>query len=100
MHCGVHQVCCPNERRDPSEILPEVLPDPIAFESQREFVRKILSQEIDLRAKGPDFVRKSQESQASKDYRDHLNSTGSPTEAVAANYNWQPGTELSRQHAA
>src|SRR5690554_3851895 len=87
------------ERRDPVEILPERLPDPIAFESQRDFVRKVLSEELDMRSVGPEYVDKSQESEASKAYRDHLNSTGSPTEVVADQYRWQPGTELSRKIA-
>ncbi len=43
------------ERRDPAEILPAVLPEPIRFESQREFVRKVLNQEVDLRARGKRF---------------------------------------------
>ncbi len=89
-----------HDRRDPAEVLPETLPDPIPFESQREFVRQVLSQEIDLRTAGPNFVGKEQEGEKSIEYRNHLNSSGSPTDAVAANYNWQPGTELSRQNAA
>jgi len=88
------------ERRDPAEILPETLPDPIAYQSNREFVHKILSQEVDLRADGPDFVPKEQEKHASQDYRRHMNSEGVPTEAVAAGYQWYPGTELSRQEPA
>lgn len=87
------------ERRDPAEILPEILPDPIAFQSQREFVRKVLTEEINLRAKGAQYVPKEEESEISKAYRDYLNSTGSPTEAVAANYRWHPGTELARRSA-
>jgi rubrerythrin len=87
------------ERRDPAEILPEILPDPIAFQSQREFVRKVLTEEINLRAKGSQYVPKEEESEISKAYRDYLNSTGSPTEAVAANYRWHPGTELARRSA-
>jgi rubrerythrin len=87
------------ERRDPAEILPDVLPDPIAFQSQREFVRRVLTEEINLRAKGPHYVAKEEEGEASKAYRDHLNSTGSPSEAVAANYRWHPGTELARKSA-
>lgn len=87
------------ERRDPAEILPEILPDPIAFQSQREFVRKVLTEEINLRAKGSQYVPKEEESEISKAYRDYLNSTGSPTESVAANYRWHPGTELARRSA-
>lgn len=85
------------ENRDPAEILPERLPDPIPFESQREFVRKTLEEEINLRANGPNFVDKADEGHASLDYRRHMNSEGSPTEAVAAGYKWEPGTELARK---
>jgi hypothetical protein len=84
------------ERRDPAELLPERLPEPIRFESQRDFVRKVLTQEVDLRANGPDFVGPDEESQATIDYRTHMNSEGSPSEAVAAGYEWSPGTELDR----
>jgi len=87
------------EKRDPEEILPDRLPDPIAFESQREFVRKVLSQEIDLRAKGTQYVSKDQDSEESQKYRDHMNSSGSPTDAIGENYRWHPGTELARKSA-
>jgi hypothetical protein len=87
------------ENRDPAEVLPDRLPDPIAYQSQREFVRKTLSQEIDLRARGVEFVDKSEEGPESQAYRDHLNSSGSPSDAVAMNYRWHPGTELARKSA-
>lgn len=87
------------ERRDPAEILPEFLPEPIAFESQRDFVRKVLSEEVDLRARGPEYVHKDDESDASRAYRNQLNSEGSPTEEIGAQYQWHPGTELARHSA-
>jgi hypothetical protein len=62
-------------------------------------VRKTLSQEIDLRARGVEFVDKSEEGPESQAYRDHLNSSGSPSDAVAMNYRWHPGTELARKSA-
>jgi hypothetical protein len=80
--------------RDIAEILPSELPDPIPIESQREFVRRVLADEVDLRADGTQFVDKSQEPQRSIDYREQLNSAGSPTEQVADGYRWRPGTEL------
>src|SRR5690606_8179072 len=85
------------ERRDAAEILPERLPDPIAFESQRDFVREVLENEVHLRAVGPNFVPADQEPPdgASRRYRDHMNSQGSPSELVTAGYRWAPGTELS-----
>jgi hypothetical protein len=83
------------EKRDVMSLLPPSLPDPIPFDSQRDFVRDVLSREVDLRARGTDYVPLSEESQASIDYREYMNSEGSPTEAVAAGYRWRPGTELS-----
>jgi hypothetical protein len=88
-----------HERRDPVELFPGDLPEPIPFASQRDFVRQVLLKEVDLRAKGTQFVDKSNESQASIDYRTFLNSEGSPSEAVAAGYVWTPGTELNRKVA-
>ena len=87
------------ENRDPAEILPDRLPNPIAYESQRDFVRKTLSQELDLRARGVDYVDKKDEGPESPAYRGQLNSSGSPSDAVAMNYRWHPGTELARKSA-
>ncbi len=82
------------ERRDPAEILPEQLPDPIPHASQREFVRDTLAGELDLRANGTEIVPQSKESPASQQYRNELNKDGSPSETVAAGYKWAPGSEL------
>lgn len=87
------------EGRDPAELLPDVLPDPIAYQSQREFVRNTLNQEVDLRTDGAQFVAKDKEGQSSLDYRAQMNSEGSPSEAVAAGYQWQPGTEAKARFA-
>jgi len=85
-----------HEGRDVAEILPSVLPEPIPIESQREFVRRVLADEVDLRADGTRFVDKADEPQRSIDYREQLNAAGSPTEQVADGYRWRPGTELKR----
>lgn len=83
------------EKRDPAEVLPAELPDPIKYESHRDFVRQVLKNEVNLRAKGSQFVDASQEGQESIRYREQLNSQGSPSEIAAAGYMWQPGTELA-----
>jgi rubrerythrin len=88
-----------HERRDPAEVLPERLPEPVAFKSQREFVRQVLRNEVDLRTNRTRFVEKSQESSESVRYRQQLNSEGSPSQTVAAGYQWTPGTELNRKIA-
>jgi len=82
------------EKRDPQELIPDKLPDPITFASQREFVRKTLSGEVDLRTLGSEFVGPDEEGQATLSYRKQMNSEGSPTEAVAAGYHWHPGSEV------
>jgi hypothetical protein len=90
-----------HEKRDPQEVVPNAtLPEPIPFASQREFVRQVLGREVDLRAKGADFVPSSKEGKASLDYRSHINSAGSPSETVSAGYRWNPGTELAPAKAA
>jgi hypothetical protein len=85
------------EQRDPAELLPATMPEPIAYKSQREFVRKVLHEEVDLRADGTQFVDKRQEPERSLAYRRQINSMGSPTETVAAGYRWAPGTELTQK---
>jgi len=82
------------EKRDPAEILPEELPEPIPFASQREFVRETLANEVDLRANGTEIVEKSKESKASLEYRKGVNAAGSPSETVSSGYRWAPGSEL------
>ena len=84
-----------HERRDPIEVLGESLPDPIPFASQRDFVRDVLTREVDLRACGTEYVPLEDDSVASIAYRDYMNSQGSPSEAVAEGYVYRPGTELA-----
>lgn len=88
------------ERRDPDELLPATMPEPIKFESHRNFVREVLNNEVDLRASGYDFVPLEQEAANSIAYRDYLNSQGSPSEIVAAGYRWAPGTEQAPESPA
>jgi hypothetical protein len=88
-----------HEKRDPMELLPESLPDPIPFASQREFVRQTLAGEVELRANGTEIVPKEKESDASKEYRQAVNADGSPSETVAAGYRWAPGSELKLKAA-
>lgn len=85
-----------SERRDAAEVLPAQMPEPIPYKSDenRRYVRETLNAEVDLRADGARFVPKDEEPQRSREWRDHLNSQGSPTQLVAAGYRWAPGTEL------
>ena len=87
------------ERRDPAELVPETLPEPIQYKSQRAFVRKVLETEVPLRAAGPTFVATEEETAETLQYREQLNSDGSPSETVTEGYQWQPGTELAARAA-
>jgi hypothetical protein len=84
------------EKRDPASILPEELPEPVKFESQRNYINQVLAQETNLRAVGPRIVPATQElpDSPSVRYRAQLNREGSPSELVAAGYLYRPGTEL------
>jgi rubrerythrin len=84
------------ENRDPAELVPETLPTPIDFSSQRKYVREILSTQVPLRTNGTQFVPLEQESELSIAYRERMNRAGSPSERVAAGYRWMPGTELNK----
>jgi hypothetical protein len=88
------------ENRDPAEVLPAELPEPIEYRSHREFVRETLEREVNLRASGTQFVGRDEEPERSLAYRAQLNSEGSPTETVAAGYRWRPGTELTAGETA
>jgi len=84
------------EKRDPEQLIPAELPDPVKFESHREFVRQTLANEGHLRSSGPDIVSPEQESVASIAYREQVNSQGVPSELVTVSYEFTPGTELNR----
>jgi hypothetical protein len=87
------------EKRDVASVLPGTLPEPIKFESQRDFVRQTLAREVDLRAVGPQFAMNG-ETPASRTYRENINADGSPSEIISSGYRWTPGTELVDQAAA
>lgn len=97
----VRQIFQRVEGRDAEEVLPRTLPEPLPFESQRGFIRKVLAKEVDLRAVGTEFVPREKEPAggASPAYRKRMNAEGSPSETVAAGYQWRPGTELSEEAA-
>jgi rubrerythrin len=94
----VRELIKQHERRDPAEILQDGrVPDPIPFASQRAFVRQVLEDEVELRVAGTQYVPKARETAASREYRDQLNTGGSPSQIVAAGYEWAPGGELTRK---
>src|SRR5690606_1830264 len=85
------------ERRDPQEVLGDGdLPAFIAFRSHRDFVRKVVQEEAQLRKNGTEFVDRQDEGASSIAYRNAVNADGSPSTIVSSTYSWVPGTELMR----
>ncbi len=89
------------EKRDPLEVLPAELPEPIKYESHRAFITEVLESEVDLQACGTDYMKVGElpADWPSQAYREQLNSKGVPSDVVSAGYMWQPGTELVRAAA-
>jgi hypothetical protein len=85
------------ERRDASEVLESKLPAPIQYVSHREFVRKVLRDEVELSARGTEIVSMDEESEATLAYRKQMNSEGSPSNAVSQGWVFTPGGELSEK---
>jgi hypothetical protein len=79
--------------RDPAELLPTTMPSPIAYTSNRDFVRETLENEAAFRARGVD-IGPFDDTPESVTYRAQLNSRGSPSETVAQGYRYTQGTEL------
>jgi rubrerythrin len=88
------------EGRDAAEVIEAALPEPIRYESHREFVRQVLRDEVSLRATGKVFVPEQAvpPDSPSNAYRRRMNDKGSPSEIIAAGYVWTPGGELVRPH--
>jgi hypothetical protein len=84
-----------HERRDPAEIIPVRLPQPLRYVSHRDYVKRVLRAELELSARGPLYVPRDQEFPRTRMYRDQLNSEGSPSDTVAADYRYTAGTELA-----
>ncbi|HLT25272.1 MAG TPA: hypothetical protein VK047_01135 [Zeimonas sp.] len=87
-----------HERRDAAEVLSST-PALLKFQSQRDFVRQVLDQEVGYRVIGTEFNSAGNESERTLGYRASINADGSPSQAVAAGYRWRPGTEMSRMAA-
>jgi hypothetical protein len=86
------------ERRDPAQLVPGRLPQPIAYVPHRDYIRQVLIAEHELSAQGTLYVPRDQETQRTIDYREQLNCEGSPSDAIAADYRWHNGTELAAIH--
>jgi rubrerythrin len=90
------------EKRDPAEVLPSTLPEPLLVGSHRDYVRRVLRDQVDLRSVGPNFVARDKlpSDWPSFAYQKQVNAHGAPSDVVAAGYRWTPGTELTERAVA
>ena len=82
------------DKRDPLELLPEKLREPLPFASNRDFVKETLMAEVDYRAVGTEIGPLS-DSEQTLAYREALHRHGAPSDRVAKGYRFTAGTELT-----
>jgi hypothetical protein len=83
------------EGKEPEEILPAELPLGVRFQSNKEYVRRVLAEQIDLRADGPDYVALETlpADHRSLRYQTIVNTGGNPTENVIEQNRARQGRE-------
>jgi hypothetical protein len=100
MELGQLQVACDfmrrYEGREPAELLPPTLPDtPVTFEPNKDYVRQVLADQVDLRTDGLDYVDVEDLPADHRyfQYQALVNEGGTPTEQVIAQTLEQRGRE-------
>lgn len=76
------------ENRDPAEFLPSSLPEPLIFESNIDYVRKILAEQADWNAKGTEYVPMDQMGADHRyfAYQETVNGDWTPSQDVIRQY--------------
>jgi hypothetical protein len=87
------------ENRDPAEMFPASLPDPLSFRSNVDYVRKVLAEQVDLQANGTEFVTTAELPQGSRYfmYQDVFNAGGAPSEQVIEQMIQKKGQEYRQE---
>jgi hypothetical protein len=85
------------DKRDPAELLPDTrLTEPMTFEQNKAYVRRVLETQVDLTADGPDFVpiERLPEGHRYFRYQAEVNDdVAVPSEAVIAEHKRQFGDD-------
>jgi hypothetical protein len=87
------------EGKEPMEILPPELPLGVKFQSNKEYVRQVLAEQIDLRADGADYVPLDTLPPGHRyfEYQKMVNAGGNPTEQVIEQNRAAQGREYRLQ---
>lgn len=77
------------EKRDPEEFLPAALPEPTRFQSNKDYVRQVLAEQVDLTARETEFVPVAELPKDARywHYQDAVNGGGPvPSQQVIEDY--------------
>jgi hypothetical protein len=85
------------EGKEAAEILPPALPQPTKFVSNKDYVRKVLAEQIDLRTDGADYVPVEQTPGRTRRYQEQVNARGVPSEQVIEENRSKNGREYRQE---
>jgi hypothetical protein len=85
------------EGKEAAEILPPALPQPTKFASNKDYVRKVLAEQIDLRTDGVDYVPADQTPGRTRRYQERVNAGGVPSEQVIEENRSKQGREYRHE---
>ena len=92
--------CAATRAASPAEMLPPALPDtPVTFEPNKDYVREVLAEQIDLRADGLDYVPVDELPSDHRyfRYQEIVNAGGAPSEQVIEENRAQKGRRVPRR---
>jgi hypothetical protein len=86
-------------KMDPEAMLPKEIPAPLKFESNIDYVRKILTEQVDYNAKETEFVPGAQIPKNSNyyKYQEAVNAGGVPSEQVIEEHVQEKGKEYRQE---
>src|SRR6478672_9615523 len=81
------------ENRDPEEFLPQSLPETMRFEENKEYIRQVLADQVNLTAQDTEFVPVEQLPADARyfQYQKTVNAGGVPSEQVIEEHQRQIG---------
>jgi rubrerythrin len=87
------------DNKEPEEFLPSELPEPIRFEDNKEYVRQVLANQVDLTSDGTEFVPVQHLPEDARyfEYQRIVNTGGVPSEQVIEQHIQQVGKDYRSQ---
>lgn len=87
------------DNKEPEEFLPSELPEPVRFEDNKEYVRQVLANQVDLTGNGTEFVPAQHLPEDARyfEYQRIVNTGGVPSEQVIDQHIQQVGKDYRSQ---